>query len=144
MPQPDDKVTAALEEIRQRSERPLGPSAMALPISSPAVRGLLESAGDVPRLLAAVDAALKHHQPRQLYQMLTGAPAAPACEHGEDYDGDAHFEADDSYWYCRDKPTIKVCISCTDESDGDLWAEWPCPTYSDISAALLGEEKSGA
>lgn len=90
------------------------------------------------RSAAALDAALRHHQPRQLYQMLTGAPAAPACEHGEDYDGDAHFEADDSYWYCRDKPTIKVCISCTDESDGDLWAEWPCPTYSDISAALLG------
>ena|SRR5215469_4698074 len=55
----DDRLSTALEEIRGRSERPLGPSAMALPITSPAVRGLLESAGDVPRLLAALDAALK-------------------------------------------------------------------------------------
>jgi hypothetical protein len=55
----DDPLSAALEEIRERSARPLGPSAMALPISSPAIRSLLESAADVPRLLAALDTVLK-------------------------------------------------------------------------------------
>jgi hypothetical protein len=59
---PDDPLSSALGEIRERSERPLGPSAMALPISIPAVQGLLESAADVPRLLAALDAVLKAHR----------------------------------------------------------------------------------
>jgi hypothetical protein len=55
MPDPTpDQVTAYLAEVRERSDRPLGPTVGALPVSVDAVRRLLESAGDVPRLLAAV------------------------------------------------------------------------------------------
>ncbi len=53
----DGRLMAALDEIRGRSERPLA-SAGSLPISHDGVRGLMASAADVPRLLAAIDRAL--------------------------------------------------------------------------------------
>jgi hypothetical protein len=46
-----DRVGAYLDEVRERSERPLGPEAAALAISNDAARRLLESAADVPPLL---------------------------------------------------------------------------------------------
>jgi hypothetical protein len=52
---PADPVAAYLVEVRERSDRPLGPI---VPISNDAVRYLMESAADVPRLAAAVEAAL--------------------------------------------------------------------------------------
>ena len=51
-----DEVTAYLEEVRERTERPL-PHVTSLPIGHDGVRVLMESAADVPRLLAAVEAA---------------------------------------------------------------------------------------
>lgn len=95
------------------------------------------------RALAALAAVLELHQPRQLYQLVTGAPAAPICEHGEDYDGDAHFGDRFGYVYCKDKPTVKVCSSCADGPDGDEWAAWPCPTHRGITSALVGEADGG-
>jgi hypothetical protein len=59
---PEDKVAAYLAGVRERSDRPLGPGVGALPISNEAVRHLMESAADVPHLLAAVGAALKYHR----------------------------------------------------------------------------------
>lgn len=125
----DDRVRAELEAIKERADNDL----RRLPNIT------------ARRLVTALEATLDHHQPRQLYQMITGLPNGGLnCGHSNDYDGDAHFEADDGYWYCRDKPTGKVCDSCGDEADGTLWAEWPCPTYSDIAAALLGEAPPSA
>lgn len=58
MPDPTpDKVTAYLAEVRERSERPL-PHVTSLPIGHDGVRALMESAADVPRLLAVVEAVL--------------------------------------------------------------------------------------
>lgn len=98
-----------------------------------------EQARDVPVLVAAVEAVLEHHKPRQLYGMTVSFKGEPLCGHGSDYDGDAHFEADDGIWYCRDKPTVKVCITCADGPDGDSWAEWPCPEYQAITRELTGK-----
>jgi hypothetical protein len=53
----DANLTATLAGIRDRSERPV-PGVSALPVSNPAVRSFMESAADVPRLLAAVEAVL--------------------------------------------------------------------------------------
>jgi hypothetical protein len=57
-----DRLDAELAAIRQRSDRPLD-HVGSLPISNPAVRGLMESCADVPRLLAVVEAALAPHEP---------------------------------------------------------------------------------
>jgi hypothetical protein len=132
-----DPLAAAMEEIRDRDRRVWEGRGN--------VGGLLaigEAKDDVPRLLAAVEAVLGHHKPRQLYGMVESFKGDPLCAHGPDYDGDAHFLADDGIWYCRDKPTVKVCASCADGPDGDMWAEWPCTTFKDITRALLGEEKA--
>lgn len=55
-------VAAYLAGVRERSERPL-PHVTSLPIGHDGVRALMESAADVPRLSAAVEAVLKPHQP---------------------------------------------------------------------------------
>lgn len=64
MPDPvlaGDPVAARLAEIRERNERPLGPDVGALPIVNDAVRRLMDTAADVPALLAAAEAALELH-----------------------------------------------------------------------------------
>lgn len=94
------------------------------------------------RAAAALDAALKRHQPRQLYGFIADENHPGRCPHDPDRDWDQHFE-DDGMWYCRDKPVLQVCVSCADGPDGDMWAEWPCPTYADIATALLGEAQTG-
>ena len=53
----DGDLTTELAAIKKRSEQPLYPDFGALSITNTAVRALLESAGDVPRLVAAVEAA---------------------------------------------------------------------------------------
>jgi hypothetical protein len=58
-------AAAALGEVRARSERHLGPSAGALDIANDAVRHLMESAADVPRLLAIIDQVLELTDPLQ-------------------------------------------------------------------------------
>lgn len=60
---PDDPLTAELAAIKGRSEQPLYPDFGALSITNAAVRGLLESAGDVPRLVAAVEVVRALHGP---------------------------------------------------------------------------------
>ena len=125
----DDRLPA-LEEIRERAGRASR--------GSWAVQA--RSARDVPRLVAALDAVLKLHQPRQLYDMAESFKGEPLCAHGPDYDGDRHFEGDDGIWYCRDKPTVKVCGTCTDDGDPDLFSKWECPTVEAITRELTGEE----
>ena len=58
-----DPLAAELAAIRERTERPV-PNATSLPITHRGVRTLMESCADVPRLLAAVEAVLRDHEPR--------------------------------------------------------------------------------
>jgi len=132
----DDKLAAAVEKIRgdilKAEEAGMGRDLDRVIYT----HGLMT--GTSRRLLGVVDAVLEYHRPRQLYGLAVSMHGKSLCGHGEDYDGDAHFEGDDGLWYCRDKPAMKVCTTCSDGPDGDLWAEWPCPTFSDITRKLLG------
>jgi hypothetical protein len=125
-------LSSALEEIRERSERPLGPTAMALPISSPAVQGLLESAADVPRLLAALDAVLKPHQPGRF--VISGALCVRHENHR--YFSITQPEADEVI-ACEACPAA-VYISC--DGCGPDVPFTSCRTRRRITRALLGEE----
>ena len=141
---PDDRLSAVLAEIRERSERPLGPSAMALPISSPAVQGLLESAADVPRLLAALDAVLRLHRPHRIYD---------ECEHEHTEDEVRAGTAVDAgeFFACEESFERVVCRHCcaadgygqTEDCATDHAADecWPCPTAQAITRALTGEDR---
>lgn len=95
-----------------------------------------------PRLLAAVRKVLALHHAKPVYGLAFGGldQDKPLCGHDPDTDTDAHFEADDGYWYCRDKITGQVCAQCADEDQADLWAEWPCPTVTAITREVLGRE----
>jgi hypothetical protein len=143
----DDELTAVLAGIRQRSERPLGPTAGALPISNDAVRGLLESAADVPPLFAIVDALLKDHCKVTLYAVaVTGydSTCRVRCGHSEaEMENDRHqLSSDSDDILCLDQPEAEVCATCWD--NGGEQVEWPCPVYRDIRTGLLGEENDGA
>jgi hypothetical protein len=98
---------------------------------------------DVPRLLKALEAALGFHQPVQLHGMaFSPSRGTPRCGHGPDYDGDAHYEGDDGLWYCESLPGPVACSGCPGSPDGE-YADWPCPEYEEILAALTGKETSG-
>jgi hypothetical protein len=125
-----------LEEIRRRTKWITSATETALPGMN-----ATESARDVPRLLAIPEALLKLHRPVPNYGLaFSPSIGTPLCGHDPDTDHDSHFEGDDGEWYCRDKITGQRCSSCADEDNADLWAEWPCATYTVIAAALSGEE----
>lgn len=94
-----------------------------------------------PRLLAALEAALRHHQPEPLYGNAATEGEPGACPH--DPDSPLHFEAADGSgdWLCEGRPEGVVC-SCTESSDGER-VPWPCDEVADILAALTGKEKNG-
>ena len=91
----------------------------------------------MPRLLAALRAVLELHQPKLIYSLADDGNGKSLCGHPFGADTDAHFEADDGYWYCRDKTSGSRCSSCADEEAADLWEDWPCPTYQAITRALV-------
>lgn len=91
---------------------------------------------DVPRLLAAVEAALKFHQPVPLYGNAATEDEPGACPH--DPDAGCHFESDDGEWLCELKREGTVC-SCTENAGGER-IPWPCDEVADILAALAGSE----
>jgi hypothetical protein len=91
-------------------------------------------------LVAAVERVLELHQPQPIYGLADNGNGKPLCAHSMDYDGDAHFEGDDGYWYCRDKKEGARCSSCADEENADIWAEWPCPTFLAITTSLSGTD----
>lgn len=97
---------------------------------------------DVPQLLAAVDAALKFHQPRQLHELAFNPDGTPRCGHDPDSDPDAHYEGDDGLWYCESLPDGVTCSGCPESPDGE-YADWPCDEYRAILAALTGKEADG-
>jgi hypothetical protein len=106
-------------------------------IRHPDAEFIAAARSDVPRLLAAVEAALEHHQPVQLHGTVKDCQGYTACGHDEDYDGDLHYEGDDGVWYCKDHPTVTVCSGCIGEAGASVL--WQCPEYRDILAALTGE-----
>lgn len=90
------------------------------------------------KALAAAEAALSRHRPVQLYGVTECFNGSPGCDHGPDYDGDAHFEGDDGLWRCRDKPAVAICPACLNEdAEGVIF---PCDEYKAILAALTGRE----
>lgn len=135
----DDKIPAALAEAREAAARVLAEFS-SLPLdeerASSAAGALWCKAG---RLLGAVEAALEHHKPVQLYDRVEDCRGNIVCGHDGDYDGDLHYEGDYGAWYCKSRPTVTVCACCCDESDPDLRAAWPCPTHRDITRELTGK-----
>lgn len=127
-----DKLTATLAEIRERSAQPLGPDVGALPVSNEAVRRLMASAADVPRLLAALEAVLALHKPGRF--ALLGS----LCKVHESY---RHFSITrteaDRVRDCQDCKAA-VILTCT---CGNADFEH-CPTREAITRELLGEETS--
>ena len=101
-----DEMTAALEQIRAD----LGDGA-----TYP--RRVMEI--HAPRLLAAVEAALKDHRK----SMFPAGPPGAGNAYGKHY--------------CAG-------ICCTSIDDQVIYRVWPCQPYQDITAALSGTGKEGS
>jgi hypothetical protein len=129
----DGRLAAELAEIKNGIEAGLDPRQSANINLAPRV------AAGASRLVKALEAALNHHQPEQLYGMVEDYKGNVVCPHGPDYDGDLHYEDDEGFWYCKALPTVVVCSSCADGSASDLREQWPCPTYTGIARELAGE-----
>lgn len=98
---------------------------------------------DLSRLLAAVDAALSHHQRIPLYGNAATHDEPGNCPHDPD-DENWHFEPSDEpgEWLCQGRPEGAVCSTCVVDAGGER-AEWPCLEYRGVVAALTGEGESG-
>jgi hypothetical protein len=131
---PDNPLSAALEEIRKRNEDRI----RFYRLTEYTVEHDVAE-GDVRRLLKALEAALKHHQPVQLHELAFDPRGNPRCTHDPDTDPDEHYEGDDGEWYCKSLPAGTACSGCPGSPDGE-YADWPCPEYEAILAALTGKE----
>jgi hypothetical protein len=155
-----DLVAAYLAGVRERSDRPIGPSAGALPISNDAVRGLMESAADVPRLAAALEAVLFEHRIDPLYAHADrgecGCPH-PNADFSAAFD-DAVYDSDHPDGYgpdgnglvCLKKVVGHWCRGCADVAVEHGCFEVPkayppekCPVRGTITRELLGSEAPG-
>lgn len=87
------------------------------------------------RMATALEATLWHHAPEQLHGTVEDYHGKVVCPHGDDYDGDQHYEAADG-WHCKALPTAIVCSSCFDPDDDTLRSPWPCQTWTDIAREL--------
>jgi hypothetical protein len=120
----DDELPAALAEIRH--DFGLASHMTAIHI-----------AHQGERVLAATEAALRHHHRTSLYGNAATDDEPGACPH--DPDSPLHFEGDGE-WLCEGKPEGAVCSACTEDG---LPVAWPCPEYSAIAAALTGKGADG-
>jgi hypothetical protein len=130
---PDTDPAALVAAIRERNEAYI----KSMAFTEATVREM--PSGDLRLALAAVDAVLEQHKPKQLHEWVRRVGAGFPCGHDLDGDWPQHYEGADGMTYCRDKPTVVVCSVCSDGPANDLMAEWPCATYLAISCALLGE-----
>lgn len=89
---------------------------------------------DVPRLVAALEAALRLHRHQLVYDLAADKEMPGGCPHGPDYAGEAHFEDEDGEWACASLPVGAVCAACIDE--GGMREGWPCPTVQVITREL--------
>jgi hypothetical protein len=126
-----DRLDAELAAISERSDRPV-PAIGSLPISNPAVRSLMESAADVPRLVRAVRAALKSHEPGR--RIVTGS----LCERHETH---RYFSIT-----ATEAADVTDCPDCTATVYDSCWACGDhvrldsCPVRAAIASELLGED----
>jgi len=136
-----DPVTAYLAGVRRRDE------GWHIPFSP--ARCCELSQADVPRLLAAVEAARALHQPFSIYD---------ECEHDHTEADVASLAAVDAgeFLTCADSLIYVICAGCclgrsagygqtqdcADEHDHGEGRPI-CPTHAAISAALLGEGEVG-
>lgn len=149
-----DPVATHLAQVRERSERPVA-HAGSLPITHPGVRGLMESAGDVPALVAALEAVLADHDNRGVFL------GADDCDHPEpadddddawpDWDADHPPGAGDVGRICLLTETGRYCPACTrlvyedDDPVGDSYVDASNCIVRPIAAAkLLGSETAPA
>lgn len=141
----DDKVTAYLAEAEARNEQSLGPSVTALPVSVAAVRVLMESAADIPRLIAAVRAGLDLHKPFGIYDECDHDHSDKDVAEGVAVDAGFYFACNDALQYrictgcCTsggDRPEqTEECVTHHDHGPGKPW----CRTYQAMAAELLEE-----
>ena len=75
------------------------------------------STSDIPRLLKAVEVALKDHRK----SMFPAGPPGAGSAYGKHY-------------------CAGICYTSID--DQAIYRVWPCQPYQDITAALAGEESS--
>lgn len=138
----DEKLAVELAAIRERAEVPFdwrtGPS-----------ENLARAvAGDVERVLAAVDAVLAEHESRPYYLGADecGHPEPPKDADEWDDWYEQHPEgAGDVGKICLLTQTANYCPACTvlvydREPSGDDYVSAPCPTRQVITCALLGVE----
>lgn len=133
-----DRLAAELAAIRQRSERPV-PDVGSLPISHDGVRCLMESAGDVPRLLAAVERVLARHQRNTVtVRRVCLFHSLPGARRSDDPLLVAQWRA--IVDACSDCVQVQqvTCSGCDPVCPDDN--TWPCPDVRDITSALLGED----
>lgn len=165
---PDDPLSAALAEIREREQGAVpGPwvvretSALwELALGNDRYRRALVRAPktdawpgtangefiahartDLPRLLKAIGAVLDVHVPAGGYGPAADKGHPDACPHDPGKDWDAHFLADSGSRVTAD---VLLCESvpagqfCQEDEQ-----DWPCATYEAIMTALTGEENAG-
>ena len=126
---PDTDLTSALDRIRKRHE---------VLSSDP----LQVDPGDVPRLLAAIDAVLALHQPFRIYD---------ECDHDHTEEDIAEGRAVETgeFVSCHDEYLYSICTACCRDAQGFQTEECAdahfhdkthCKTAVAISRALLGED----
>jgi len=122
-----DDIRARLAEIRNRTHTAA---------TSYGMRLVGMSAADVPALLAAIEAVLKHHERQERYEPAWSYGGAPVCGHNPDSDdwGADHEYTSDGVEVCLDKPLPDWCTAC-DEA-------WPCVEVRAITAALSGSRET--
>lgn len=139
---PDDRLTAALEEIRGRNEWRI---AFHRYTDYTVEHDVPE--GDVRRLLAALDAVLEQHETKPYYL------AASECEHPEpsddadewtEWDSDHPPGTGDVGRICLLTQIASYCPGCTemtygDEPCGEEYVPAPCGTRAAITRELTGE-----
>ena len=102
---------------------------------------------DVPRLVAAAEAALKVHAPVPVYQIALhghapdpGASFTLHCGHpASALEDDRHAESGEGDWICLDNLFRTACGGCRD-NEGELADFEDCATRAAITCELLGEE----
>lgn len=134
----DNPASASLAEFRERYECVFGAH------GRPDLLAAVKAVRDQPRLLKALEAALKFHEPCQLHELAFNPDGTPRCGHDPETDPDAHYEGDDDgELYCESLPDGVACRRCPESPDGE-YSDWPCAEYKAILAALTGKEVPGA
>jgi hypothetical protein len=110
-------------------------------------RGALAAGGlheHALRLADGLEAALRCHERVNLYGNASTEGEPGNCPHHPD--SDLHFEDGDGSgeWLCEGRPEGAVCSTCIDADGADgEHADWRCPEYEAILAALTGKAADG-